>query len=174
MYVCVYLSIYIYIPTNNHMLNQCVYIALYGSERTKLWNIQTFLMKLIEKKALQVFIVSPSEKKKKTDRFRWQIPTVFWEIHFSFIEICQVGNGWLTKMRVLVLAPKIKAGSITQWFQHCSHTVHIAMGLRFHDLMGNWSPYLAKARVVTGKPGRIPVLLNLHSHTLAIKKYTLA
>ena len=47
------------------------------------------------------------------------------------------------------------------------------MGLRYHDLMGNWSPYLAKARVVTGKPGRIPVLLNLPSHTLAIKNIPL-
>lgn len=91
------------------MLNQCVYIALYGSERTKLWNIQTIWMKLIEKKALQVFIAAPSEK------MRGQVQMTnshsFWEIHFSFIEICQVGNGWLTRM--LILAPKIKAGSIT-------------------------------------------------------------
>ena len=110
MCVCVFKYVYTYIPTNNHMLNQCIYsvVRFWKNKTMKHTNNldETDWEKSLA--SLHRFTLRTNARTSSDDKF-----PQFWEIHFSFIEICQVGNGWLTRMLVLVLAPKIKVGSIT-------------------------------------------------------------
>ena len=100
--MCIWMCIYIYIPTNNNMLNQCIY-SVVGFWKNKTMKHTNNLDETDWEKALQVFIASPSEK------MRGQVQMT--NSHSFGRSICQVGNSWLTRM--LILAPKIKAGSIT-------------------------------------------------------------
>lgn len=167
-----YVHTYIY---SYIMIEQFIYRALYGSERTQLWNIQTFLMKLIEKKPSRSSLLHP--QKKCADKFRWQITTVFEDPCFFYRKLLSWERLIDKNAYTGFLQPKIKAGSTTPLLESCTNDFSTAQMrcalLRGFVNMIWWEidqrPYSAKAQVVSVYQGRY-----LPSHTLAIKKYTLA